>query len=231
MRKAVQIQFDIRKIFPTLEIDLDKADQIERYITFLCQWNRKINLTAIREENQIFIKHILDSLSIIKIADNTRPALPKLGKTLDMGSGAGLPSIVLSIIDPDLNIVSVDKVKKKIAFQEFIKAQLQLRNFTPLAGSLKSLAQNEFHKNSYDTVICRAFDQLSGIFNFALDFLIEEGKLILWKGKTWKKEWENCPEQLKGSFSLNEEIPYELGKPELGGVLLLFSRISTDKAF
>ena len=228
MRKTVQIQNELRKTFPAITINSTQAEQIERYIKFLIQWNKKINLTAIRNENQIFIKHILDSLVICQLADVVSSPSLKLGKTLDMGSGAGLPSIVLAIVDPELEIFSVDKVKKKITFQEFIKAQLQLKNFTPLAARLQSLATSVQHNQVYTTVVCRAFDQLTGIFELALDFLQPQGQLILWKGKNWEKEWDCCPEKLKAKFFLHKEHPYELGTTAIGGTLLLFKKPSNS---
>jgi len=226
MRKTVQTYQEIKKHFPNLELSEDQISKLDRYLQLLVQWNKKINLTAIRDESQMFVKHVLDSLAVLKLPEQSPSSLAKMGKTLDMGSGAGLPSIILAIIAPNIQITSVDKVKKKIGFQDFVKAQLKLSNFFPMAVRLDALAQDPQHKNQYDCLITRAFDQMTGILEFGQQFLKEDGSLILWKGASWKQEWEATPEALRNRYRIEETVTYQFEQFNCGGTMLVIRRIS-----
>ena len=163
MRKTVQIYKILEKEFPNLELTAIALGKMEWFLQVLRQWNTKMNLTAIQSEERQFAKHILDPLALYKY-----PTICEIlsGKILDMGSGAGIPGIVLSIVDPGLEIASVDKSEKKIIFQQHVKSQLQLFHFNPMTNRLESLAKNANHTAQYDIVVSRAFSRLTTLLRY-----------------------------------------------------------------
>jgi len=225
MRKTVQIEQKIKKECPYLELSPDKIDKIEHYIRILIQWNKKINLTSIRDFDSIVTKHILDSLVIFKLQDNsTEQWLSNNIKVLDLGSGAGIPGIILSICNPSMTLSSVDKVQKKIIFQDHVKSELGLTNLFPVNERLENLSSDAEYIKSFDLVISRAFDQLESLLNFGTLFLKNSGNLVLWKGERWQKEYHETSLDLKESFGQPEQMLYQFENKKFGGTLLRFKK-------
>ena len=220
MRKTVQIPKIIEKELPNLHLTKASAARMELFLQLLHRWNAKINLTAIRSKEQQFAKHILDSLAIGKC-----PTLWETlsGKLLDMGSGAGLPGIPLSIAKPELEVFSIDKSQRKITFQQHVRAQLQLGRFHPVAGRLQFAAQSAIHKNRYDVVVSRALDKLTAMFRLGNAFLKDDGKLIVWKGRRWREEYRDVPSDLKGQYRMVEKCRYRFEDYGGGGTILCFA--------
>ncbi len=107
-----------------IHLDERAIESFEIYLKELLKWNQKINLTAIRSEKGIVLKHFLDSLSIC-------PYLPKQASILDIGSGAGFPGIPLKMVRPSLKITLIDSVRKKIDFQKHLIRSLGLKGKGP----------------------------------------------------------------------------------------------------
>ena len=128
------------------DLDLDKIEKFHVLYTELIQWNKKINITAVTGENEFIKKHIVDSAFLFKILD-------KGGKTImDIGSGAGFPGIVLNIINPALNIVSIESIYKKCNFQKNISRKLNLHNFNCINMNIFSFNFDE----NLDAITTRA---------------------------------------------------------------------------
>ncbi|MBU3914001.1 16S rRNA (guanine(527)-N(7))-methyltransferase RsmG [bacterium] len=225
MRKTVQIQSRIKKEFPDLNISEEKISLIDQYLNMLSHWNSKINLTAIRDINQMITKHILDSLAVYKTPFNKYPDSLFKGKILDVGSGAGIPGIILSICDPTLEISSIDKAKKKIMFQDHVKSHLGLKKFLPIDDRLENLSKKSDHVQSYDFIISRAFDQIKGLLNFGDIFLKSGGHLVLWKGKKWREEMEDVPSNTLKKFCLKSTTDYLFQEENHGGTIVIFQKI------
>ena len=107
-----------------LGLDLPEGtpERLEAFARLLIKWNKVYNLTAIRDENQVLTHHLLDSLSVL-------PALAGITRLVDVGSGGGLPGVVLAIARPDLQVDSVETVQKKASFQNQARIELKLSNF------------------------------------------------------------------------------------------------------
>lgn len=150
-----------------------------RFADELVKWNRKINLTAITSEQDMIVKHFLDSLTVAA-------RLPIFGKLLDIGSGAGFPGIPLSILNPELNVISVDAVEKKILFQRHAARTLALGNFVAHHARGESLAEG--YGSYFDIIISRAFTDLVSFSKMALPLLTSNGKIVAMKGSEGKAE-------------------------------------------
>lgn len=139
----------------------------------LKKWNRKINLTAIADDEGIAIKHFVDSLSLLKVVHAP-------GRLLDIGSGGGFPCIPVKIALPALEVVSVDAVVKKISFQKQAARLLKLDNFNAIHVRAETLATE--HAESFDWVVSRAFSDIPSFVGIALPVLKNDGRIVAMKG-------------------------------------------------
>lgn len=154
-----------------LGLDLSEAQfaQLLHYLDGLLLWNKAYNLTAITAPVEGLIKHVIDCLAII-------PQLPK-GDLLDIGTGAGLPSVIVAICEPNRHCTALDSNQKKIRFIRQISSELGLNNVTPVAARI------EAHSGQYDVITARAFASLEDFVAAAKPYLKTDGKLCAMKGK------------------------------------------------
>lgn len=173
-----------------LGLDLSDAQQgkLLEYVALLGKWNAVYNLTAIRDPRQMLIQHILDSLSIV-------PHLAPLGPStvLDVGSGGGLPGIVLAIVLPDWKITVNDIVHKKTSFQTQAKAELGLTNLTVVTGRVETLQPGAEVPAKFDVIVSRAFAELTDFVTLARHLVAERGAIWAMKGVRPDAEIERLP--------------------------------------
>ncbi len=173
-----------------LGFDIDQAclNKFQLFAEELSKWNRKINLTSIKQPEEIVIKHFIDSLTVAGVAG-------KSGRLLDIGSGAGFPCIPLKIVSPDLKIVSIDSVEKKIVFQRAVARLLQLKEFTAIHTRVESISGES--SGGFDKIVSRAFADLATYTRIALPLLAPDGIIIAMKGGGGIKEAKESGEALK----------------------------------
>ncbi|MBN2694945.1 16S rRNA (guanine(527)-N(7))-methyltransferase RsmG [bacterium] len=162
----------MKNIFERYNISLDDEilKRFERYRELLQETNRIHNITAIEDDEKIGVWHFLDSVQIGKSIE----PLPK--NILDMGSGAGFPSLVLSIIYKESHFTLVDSVSKKTAFLELVKKELSLHNVTILHHHL---TEKNSLKKRFDLVLSRAFMKPDAFVKFAQRYKESDGKIVL----------------------------------------------------
>ena len=167
-------------------IDLDEraVDAFDLYLRELLKWNEKMNLTAIRSEKGIVLKHFLDSLSVF-------PHLPKISSLLDIGSGAGFPGIILKMIQPSLEVTLIDSVRKKIDFQSHIIRTLGLKGIEAIHGRIQDKQILQTLGGRFDAVIARAFSDLKPLLTLALPLLKKGGIILAMKGESVEEEWQS----------------------------------------
>lgn len=152
-----------------LPLTLDQRQQLLRYLDGLLLWNNAYNLTAITRPDEALVKHIIDCLAII-------PKLPK-GELLDIGTGAGLPSVIIAICQPERLCTALDSNQKKIRFIKQMASELGLTNVIPIASRI------EAHSGSYEVITSRAFASLEDFVAAAKPYLKPNGHLCAMKGK------------------------------------------------
>jgi 16S rRNA (guanine527-N7)-methyltransferase len=157
-----------------LSLSISEIQSFEIYAAELKKWNGKVNLTAITNDKEIAIKHFIDSLSLV-------PYLTAKDRLLDIGSGAGLPVIPLKIIRPEIEMVSVDAVAKKIHFQRHIIRALSLKNIEAVHARIEELHKSR--SNSFSIITSRAFTRLDRFVSLAAPLLADDGVLIAMKGE------------------------------------------------
>jgi 16S rRNA (guanine527-N7)-methyltransferase len=172
-----------------IEVSGFQRQQLLDYVALLAKWNAVYNLTAIRDPRQMLIQHILDSLAII-------PALAKRGPSiaLDVGSGGGLPGIVMALVLPDWQITLNDIVHKKTAFQSQVKLQLGLKNLSVVTGRVESLRPGIEVPGLFDVIVSRAFAELSDFVTLARHLVSENGRIWAMKGIKPDDEMSRLPE-------------------------------------
>lgn len=179
-----------------MSVDLSEQ-QLERllaYVELIAKWNKVYNLTAVRDRVEMVSQHLLDSLAVIPLLRGER--------MLDVGSGAGLPGIVLAIVRPEVQVVSIDKVHKKIAFQTQVVAELGLTNFRPVSSRVEELQEAPF-----DTIVSRAFSSLADFVQLTRPLLAVDGEWAAMKGVYPQEEIEQLPSDVTVTHVLAVEVP------------------------
>jgi len=164
-----------------IKVSNDQAQLMILHAKELIAWNKKINLTAIKNHLEIAEKHFIDSIAATLFLENET-------RLMDMGSGGGFPGIPIKIMRPELNLVLIDASRKKINFLKHVIRRLNLRNIEAIHTRVQDLHQNENYKNKFDAVISRAFTNLSDVVVLSTPFLGDNGSIYAMKGKHAKKE-------------------------------------------
>lgn len=187
-----------------LSVDLSERqhEQLLAYVALLAKWNAVYNLTAIRDPRQMLIQHILDSLSIL-------PHLPTRADAtvLDVGSGGGLPGIVLAIVRPDWQVTLNDIVQKKSAFQSQAKAELGLTNLSVVTGRVESLRPGVEVPKKFDLIVSRAFAELADFVTLARHLVADGGAIWAMKGVRPEGEIERLPAGARAVQTIRLAVP------------------------
>ncbi|KVX51759.1 16S rRNA (guanine(527)-N(7))-methyltransferase RsmG [Burkholderia stagnalis] len=154
-----------------------QRNQLLDYVALLAKWNAVYNLTAIRDPQQMLIQHILDSLSIVRHLGDRAST-----RVLDVGSGGGLPGIVLAIVRPDWQVTLNDIVQKKSAFQTQTRAELKLANLSVVTGRVETLQPGVEVPEKFDVIVSRAFADLSDFVKLARHLVAPGGAIWAMKG-------------------------------------------------
>ena len=161
----------------------DQKQQFELYCKLLLEYNTHTNITAIREESGVYLKHFYDSLTLVKVFDFNHEY-----SVLDVGSGGGFPGLVLAIAFPNLKLTLLDSNHKKSDFQKYIVYELNLNNVT----IVNDRAESFFKENiKYDVVVARAVANLSVLSELCIPFVKKSGYFLAMKGD-FAEEYQNA---------------------------------------
>ena len=187
-----------------LAIDAEKQQKLLDYVALIHKWNQVHNLTAVREPLDMVTLHLLDSLSILPYIT--------CNNLLDVGSGAGLPSIPLAICLPNCQVTAIDAVQKKVSFMRQAKAQLRLTNFNVVHGRIedqeaaqlmlgKSIEEKRIAGSSdlidhnvkkFEVITSRAFSEIALFIKLTKHLLADDGKWLAMKGVIPEREFEKA---------------------------------------
>ena len=158
-----------------LDINDDILSKLDIYCKFLMEYNEHTNLTAIREEKDIYLKHFYDSLTICRVID-----ISKVDSLMDIGTGAGFPGMVLKIFFPNLHVILVDSNNKKTKFLTELCPKLNVDNIEVINNRVENLLTRFI--NSIDVVTARAVTNLPVLLELATPFVKKDGYFIAMKG-------------------------------------------------
>lgn len=156
-----------------LQLTSHQLEQLLRYRQELLDWNTRVNLTAIKDPEDVLLKHFLDSLSLLSVYDAPKATL------LDIGSGAGFPGLVLKIVRPEWHITSLEATGKKVTFQKHIIETLHLHGIETIHGRAEELAHQQRYRSHFDVVTARAVAALPTLLEYATPYCRVGGRIIL----------------------------------------------------
>lgn len=174
-----------------ISVTKENLAYLAKYKDLLVEYNKKFNLTAIKSDEEIYLKHFYDSLTLIKAY-----SLNGNLKLLDIGTGAGFPGLVLKIFYPDLELTLLDSNHKKIAFLEVVIKELNLKNVTCINSRAENLPKT--YREYFDIVTSRAVAHLRILLELSIPYLKVGGKLIAMKGLS--------EEEIKESAKILEKL-------------------------
>lgn len=170
-----------------------QIEQFERYYQLLVEWNQKINLTAITDKNEVYLKHFYDSVALAFSVD-----LDKKASICDIGSGAGFPSIPLKIIFPESKVTIVDSLNKRINFLRTLITELDLNQVALFHDRAETFGQKIDHRASYDYVVARAVARLNVLCELCLPLVKKNGYFYALKAAKSQEELNEA----KGSMAI-----------------------------
>lgn len=164
-------------------LTLEKKEKIERFKELVLDWNKKINLTAITEDEEFYLKHTLDSILALQAEEffNAR-------KIIDIGTGAGFPGIILKIILDEKEFTLMDSLKKRINFLQLVKDDLGLKKLELIHARAEELARDKNYREKYDIAVSRAVAELRTLSEYSLPFVKKGGSFISMKGGAAEEE-------------------------------------------
>ena len=186
--------------------DQQKA-QFERYFQLLVEWNEKINLTAITEKEEVYLKHFYDSIAPILqgLIENQEI------KLLDIGAGAGFPSLPMKILYPQLDVTIIDSLNKRINFLQFLAEELGLEEVHFYHGRAEDFAQDKKFRAQFDIVTARAVARMQVLSELTIPYLKVGGKLLALKASNAPEELTEAKNALNLLFSkVEDNINYTL---------------------
>ena len=195
-----------------------QKEQFQQYFQLLVEWNEKMNLTAITDEEGVYLKHFYDSLAL-----GFHHEL--LNQTLcDVGAGAGFPSIPLKIVFPDLKVTIVDSLNKRITFLNTLVETLGLRDVQCFHDRAETFGQNKNFRASYDVVTARAVAKLSVLSEFCMPLVKKQGYFLALKAAHTEVELEEAKKAIailggKVEGDVSFDLPHEGGNRHVVTIL------------
>ena len=184
-----------------------QKEQYERYFELLVEWNEKINLTAITEKDEVYLKHFYDSIApILQGLIENKPI-----RLLDIGAGAGFPSLPMKILFPELDVTIIDSLNKRINFLHLLAEELDLRGVHFYHGRAEDFAQDKAFRAQFDLVTARAVARMQVLSELTIPYLKVGGRLLALKASNAPEELEEAKNALNLLFSkVEDNLQYEL---------------------
>lgn len=189
------------------ELTERQKQQFRRYFELLVEWNTNINLTAITEENEVYLKHFYDSLAPVLQGHISNQPL----RLLDIGAGAGFPSLPMKILCPQLQVTIIDSLNKRINFLNLLAEDLGLTNVAFYHGRAEDFGQDKTFRGQFDMVTARAVARMQVLSELTVPFLKVNGQLIALKASAADTELADAKTALSLLFAkVEESIDYQL---------------------
>lgn len=211
-----------------LTFDKTKYDQFIKYKDLLKEWNEKVNLTAITEDEQIIKKHFIDSMKIFKFAP-----LKQANKIIDIGTGGGFPGIPMRILRPEVEMVLLDSLKKRINVLQDILTNIGIKNVDTIHGRAEEFAQSLPYREKFDAVVSRAVANLTVLSELCIPYVKVGGYFVALKGPSVNDEVKEAKKaiSLLGG-KLEDIIEIEIEDSDLNHNLVIIKKVkNTPKQY
>lgn len=205
-----------------LSLTETQADQFVRYFELLVEWNEKMNLTAIVDEEGVLSKHFLDSISAAPFL------MQQFGESfslIDVGTGAGFPGIPLKILFPQMKLVLLDSLQKRVTFLETVCRELGFTDCACIHGRAEELAHRHEYREIFDVACARAVSALPALAEYCGGYVRKGGIFLAYKGPGWQEEYEGH-EKLFATLrlKLKQSVPVEIPETDLAHELVVFTK-------
>ena len=193
-----------------IDINNEQLNKLEKFYHLMIEWNKKINLTRITEEKEVYLKHFYDSLTLNKVVD-----LKKIKTLCDVGTGAGFPGIVLKIIFPDIKITLIDSLQKRVNYLNTIIKELELNNIEAINK------RGEDFKGKYDVVTSRAVANVEKLMDYTMHLVSKKGIFVAMKAKIENELTEKVRNNIENKYIIIKEEKFYLPIEESERTLLV----------
>jgi len=186
-----------------IAITEEQLNKLDKFYKLLVEWNNKINLTRIIEEQEVYLKHYYDSLTIIKAID-----LNKVNTLCDVGTGAGFPGIVLKILFPNIKITLIDSLLKRVNYLNEIIKELDLKDIKAIH------TRGEDYKEKFEVVTSRAVANIEKLVDYTMHLVDKNGVFIAMKGDINKELTPEVERKINKKYQIEKIIRFELPKED-----------------
>lgn len=207
-----------------LSLSDTQAEQLDLYMELLLEWNQKMNLTGITEPEEVYVKHFIDSLSVLQ-----KDWIPEEAKVIDVGSGAGFPGLPLAIVRPDLTVVYADSLQKRLRFINEVIEKLNIKQNILVHGRAEDLGRDKAHREQYDLAVARAVAPMAILAEYTLPFVKPGGSLIAWKGPKASEEIREAEAAIRKLGGKTNEV-FSLTVQDMERVLVRVDKIKPTPA-
>lgn len=187
--------FELMKIASNdvgLEFTELQYEQFIKYMRLLQEWNEKINLTAITEDEEVVKKHFIDCIKAFK-----SDAIKNANTVIDVGTGAGFPGLPIAIMNPEVKVTLLDSLNKRINFLNLVVRELGLKNVTTIHSRAEDGARRPELREKFDVATSRAVANMAVLSEFCMPYVKKEGYFVALKGPSIDEELENGRNAIK----------------------------------
>ena len=182
-----------------INITKDQLDQLNHFYNIMLEWNEKINLTRITEEQDVYLKHFYDSLTLNKAID-----LKEVNTLCDVGTGAGFPGIVIKIVFPNIKITLIDSLQKRVNYLNEVIKRLELKDIKAIHS------RGEEYKGSFDVVTSRAVANIEKLVDFTMHLVSKNGVFVAIKGNIEEELSQEVKNKLEKKYKIEKIIQFTL---------------------
>ena len=209
-----------------IKLEEKQIEQFYNYMNILICWNEKMNLTAITEEKEIIIKHFVDSITIYKYIKDDK-------SLIDVGTGAGFPGIPIKILKPDMKIVLLDSLNKRVRFLEEVINKLELKNIIAIHGRAEDFGKDINYREKFDVATSRAVANLPTLLEYLAPFVGVNKKCICMKGQDVEEELKKAEKAINlFGLKMQEVETFLLPRTDMKrNLVVLYKEKSLDKRF